>query len=227
MSKKVFIAGHNGMVGQAIKTRLDSENVELVTASRSDLDLTNQEQTKNFLMLTKPDEVYISAAKVGGIKANSDYPAEFIYENLSIQTNLINSAFKAGVKKLLFLGSSCIYPKYANQPIAESELLTGQLEKTNEAYALAKIAGMKMCEFYRNQYDIDFRSAMPTNLYGRNDNFNLNDSHVIPALIRKFHEAKIEGKASVEVWGTGNQLREFLHVDDLADALIHIMNLSK
>ena len=227
MSNRVFIAGHNGMVGHAIKTRLEADDVEIITASRSDLDLTNQLQTKNFLKLTKPDEVYISAAKVGGIKANSDYPANFIYENLSIQTNLIHFSFKIGVKKLLFLGSSCIYPKFAKQPIVESELLTGQLEKTNEAYALAKIAGMKMCEHYRNQYGVDFRSAMPTNLYGINDNFNLNDSHVIPALIRKFHEAKIKGLSSVDVWGSGKQLREFLYVEDLADALVHIMNLSK
>ena len=227
MSNRVFIAGHNGMVGDAIKTRLEADDVEIITASRSDLDLTNQKQTKNFLKLTKPDEVYISAAKVGGIKANSDYPANFIYENLSIQTNLIHFSFKIGVKKLLFLGSSCIYPKFAKQPIVESELLTGQLEKTNEAYALAKIAGMKMCEHYRNQYGVDFRSAMPTNLYGINDNFNLNDSHVIPALIRKFHEAKIKGLSSVDVWGSGKQLREFLYVEDLADALVHIMNLSK
>ena len=194
MIKKVFIAGHNGMVGKAIKKRLKQDDVEILTAQRKDLDLTNQEQTRNFLFLNKPDEVYISAARVGGIKSNSEYPAEFIHQNLSIQTNLIDASFNAGVKKLIFLGSSCIYPKFAKQPISESELLTGQLESTNEAYAIAKIAGMKMCEYYKNQYGVDFRSVMPTNLYGKYDNFNLNDSHVIPALIRKFHEAKIDKK---------------------------------
>jgi GDP-L-fucose synthase len=224
---KIFVAGHKGMVGSAICRQLKDQDVELVTASRQELDLTNQIQVKDFFSAHKFDQVYLAAAKVGGINANNSYPAEFIYQNLMIQNNIIHQAHECNVDKLLFLGSSCIYPKFASQPISESELLNGFLEPTNEPYAIAKIAGIKMCESYNRQYKRDYRSIMPTNLYGENDNFNPNNSHVIPALIRRFHEAK-EAKASeVVVWGSGNPYREFLHVDDMASASIFIMNLDK
>jgi len=221
--KKIFIAGHNGMVGSAIhkKLSINSDN-KIFTQSRSNLDLTIQSDVNNFFSENNFDEVYLAAAKVGGINANNTYPADFIYENLLIQSNVINSSFKNGVKKLLFLGSSCIYPKFSNQPINENELLTGRLEETNEAYAIAKIAGIKMCESYNKQYDLDYRSIMPTNLYGPNDNFHYKNSHVIPALIRKFHEAK-NNKNDVVLWGSGKPLREFMHCDDLADALVFLL----
>ena len=223
--KKIFIAGHNGMVGSAIhkKLSINSDN-KIFTQSRSNLDLTIQSDVNNFFSENNFDEVYLAAAKVGGINANNTYPADFIYENLLIQSNVINSSFKNGVKKLLFLGSSCIYPKFSNQPINENELLTGRLEETNEAYAIAKIAGIKMCESYNKQYDLDYRSIMPTNLYGPNDNFHYKNSHVIPALIRKFHDAKLNNLKNVSIWGTGKVYREFLHVSDMADACIFLMN---
>jgi GDP-L-fucose synthase len=227
---KVYVAGHNGMVGSALVRLLKSKKgVDLIIKNKSELDLINQDKVENFFKKEKIDQVYIAAAKVGGIYANSIYPADFIYKNLQIQSNIIHSAFISGTKKLLFLGSSCIYPKFANQPIKEEELLTGSLESTNEPYAIAKIAGLKMCESYNKQYgkshNIDYRSVMPTNLYGPGDNYDLKNSHVIPALIRKFHEAKIKKKLKVIIWGTGKQRREFLHVDDLAKACFLIMNL--
>lgn len=222
---KIYIAGHNGMVGSAIIRRLNELGYEnIVYKEFSDLDLRRQEQVENFFEEEKPEYVFLAAAKVGGIHANNTFPAEFIYDNLMIEANIIHSAFKSGVKKLLFLGSSCIYPKFATQPIAEEELLNGYLEPTNEAYAIAKITGIELCKFYRKQYGADFISAMPTNLYGINDNFNLETSHVMPALIRKFHEAKINGDKEVVMWGTGTPKREFLYVDDLADGLIHLIN---
>lgn len=223
---KIFVAGHNGMVGSAICRQLQNQDAELITASRQELDLTNQTQVKDFFSAHKFDQVYLAAAKVGGIHANNTYPADFIYENLMIQSNVIHQSYEAGLKKLLFLGSSCIYPKLANQPITESELLNGYLEPTNEPYAIAKIAGIKMCESYNRQYGTDYRSVMPTNLYGPEDNFHLFDSHVLPALIRRFHEAKISGKEAVEVWGSGRAKREFLYVDDMAKACIFVMNAS-
>ena len=230
--KKVFIAGHNGMVGSAILRVLKkNKNCKIITISREELDLTNQDSVCKFFFKETPDEVYIAAAKVGGIFANNNFPAEFITENLLIQTNLIHSAFKSGVKKLLFLGSSCIYPKLADQPIVENSLLSGHLEKTNEPYAIAKIAGIKLCESYNRQYSeshgLDYRSLMPTNLYGPGDNYHEKNSHVIPALIRRIHNAKLKGLDRVEIWGTGTPKREFLHVDDLAAACLHIMNLTK
>ncbi len=226
MKKRIFIAGHNGMVGSAISRKLtDSGNLEIVTANKSDVDLTCQQDVNNFFGANPIDEVYLAAARVGGIFANDKYPADFIYDNLMIECNVINAAKKAGIKKLLFLGSSCIYPKLAAQPMSESALLTGKLEPTNEPYALAKIAGIKLCESYNRQYGCDFRSVMPTNLYGPGDNFHHQNSHVIPALIRRFHEAKINKLKNVDVWGTGNAKREFLFVDDLADASIFVMNL--
>lgn len=225
---KIYIAGHRGMVGSAIERALTKQNFnQIVTQSHKELDLTNQADVTHFLAEEKPDYVVLAAAKVGGIHANNAYPAEFIYENLMIQSNVIHAAFLAGVKSLLFLGSSCIYPKLANQPMAEDELLTGPLEATNEPYAIAKIAGIKLCESYNRQYNTDYRSVMPTNLYGVNDNFHPENSHVLPALMRKFHEAKIQHQPTVEVWGTGNARREFLHVDDMASACLHIMQLDK
>lgn len=219
---KIFIAGHNGMVGSALARKLPQNN--LILASKKDLDLENQLEVNSFFEANKPEQVYLAAAKVGGIYANNVYRADFIYNNLQIQCNIINACFKYGVKKLLFLGSSCIYPKFAEQPIKEEYLLTGPLEYTNEPYAIAKIAGIKMCESYYKQYGCNFISVMPTNLYGPNDKFDLQNAHVLPALLRKFHEAKVNNKPSVELWGTGKAKREFMHVDDMADACIHIMN---
>ena len=232
MSKtKIFIAGHKGMVGSALVRFLKSQEVELITKERKELDLLNQQDVANFFAKEKIDQVYLAAAKVGGIHANKSYPAEFIYNNLEIQNNLIHNAFLSGVKKLLFLGSSCIYPKEATQPIKEEELLKDKLEPSNEPYAIAKIAGIKMCESYNRQYGkshgIDYRSIMPTNLYGPGDNYHPENSHVIPALIYRFHEAKINNLPSVSVWGTGKPKREFLYVDDMAKASIYIMNLDK
>jgi GDP-L-fucose synthase len=232
MSKiRVYVAGHKGMVGSALIRILKKKKVYLIIKDRKELDLTNQAKVQNFFKKEKPDQVYLAAAKVGGIYANNTYPAEFIYENLIIETNIIHSAFLSGVKKLIFLGSSCIYPKFANQPMKEEELLTGVLEPTNEPYAIAKIAGIKLCESYNRQYgsthNVEYRSVMPTNLYGPGDNYDSKNSHVIPALIKKFHEAKIKKKPKVIVWGTGTPRREFLYVDDLARACYHVMNLNK
>ena len=225
---KIYIAGHNGMVGSAIVKKLHEKGfANIITRSSSELDLTNQQKVHNFLQNEKPNYIIIAAAKVGGIYANNIYPAEFIYQNLLIEANLIHGAYLAEINNLLFLGSSCIYPKESLQPIKEEYLLGGYLEATNEPYAIAKIAGIKLCESYNRQYGTDYRSIMPTNLYGPNDNFHPRNSHVIPALIMKFHEAKVCGKTSVEVWGSGKPMREFLHVDDMAEASIHIMNLNK
>ncbi|WFC12829.1 GDP-L-fucose synthase [Aeromonas salmonicida] len=228
MSKKrVFVAGHRGMVGSAICRQLaDRDDVELIVRSRNKLDLTRQDAVERFFATEAIEEVYLAAAKVGGIHANSTYPAEFIYENLVMECNIINAAHQAGVQKLLFLGSSCIYPKLAEQPMTEAALLTGTLEPTNEPYAIAKIAGIKLCESFNRQYGRDYRSVMPTNLYGENDNFHPENSHVIPALLRRFHEAKLNGDREVVVWGSGTPMREFLHVDDMAAASIHVMELS-
>lgn len=227
--KRIFVAGHRGMVGSAIVRNLDKqqEAIEIITRTHAELDLGNQQAVHEFFANNQIDEVYLAAAKVGGIHANNTYPADFIYENLMIECNIIHSAFKAGVKKLLFLGSSCIYPKLAAQPMQESALLTGILESTNEPYAIAKIAGIKLCESYNRQYGVDYRSVMPTNLYGPNDNFHPENSHVIPALIRRFHEATLANAAEVLVWGSGTPMREFLHVDDMAAASVHVMNLPK
>jgi len=227
---KIFIAGHRGMVGSAILRKLALDPyVEILTRNRTELDLTNQAAVDAFFAESSIDQVYLAAAKVGGIYANNSYPAEFIYENLMIEANIIHSAFKHGVKKLLFLGSSCIYPKLADQPMREEALLTGSLECTNEPYAIAKIAGIKLCENYNRQYGnshgIDYRSVMPTNLYGPGDNYHPENSHVIPALIRRFHEGKINDAPEVAIWGSGTPKREFLHVDDMAAASIHVMNL--
>ena len=222
---KIFVAGHRGLVGSAIERCLLKQGFEnLITKSRVELDLTSQVQVEEFFHAEKPDYVFLSAAKVGGIHANNTYPADFIRDNLQIQTNIIDSACRSGVKKLLFLGSSCIYPKFAPQPMKEEYLLTGELEPTNEWYAIAKIAGIKMCQAYRRQYGFNAISLMPTNLYGPGDNFNLANSHVLPALIRKFHEGKINNEPKVTVWGTGTPKREFLHVDDLADASVFLMS---
>jgi len=221
---KIYIAGHRGMVGSAITSRLKQEGYRnLITRTRQELDATNQRQVEEFFNQEKPEYVFLAAAKVGGILANSKYPAEFIYENLAIQTNIIHQAYRHGVKKLLFLGSSCIYPRNAPQPMKEEYLLTGELEPTNEAYAVAKIAGIKMCQAYNRQYKANFISVMPTNLYGPGDNFDLETAHVLAALIRKFHEARVEGKPCVEVWGSGEPRREFLYVEDLADACLFLM----
>ena len=232
MSKlKIFIAGHNGMVGSALVSLLKKQNVELITKDRKKLDLLNQNEVQNFFKSKKIDQVYLAAAKVGGIHANNIYPAEFIYENLMIEANIINSAFLNGVKKLLFLGSSCIYPKNAKNPIKEEELLTGKLEPTNEPYAIAKIAGIKMCESYNRQYgkshNIDYRCIMPTNLYGIGDSYHPENSHVIPGLIYRFHRAKISDSPNVTIWGSGKPKRDFLYVDDMAKASIHLMNIDK
>jgi GDP-L-fucose synthase len=229
---KIYVAGHRGMVGSAIIRNLVSQGcTNIVTRTHNELDLTNQSQVQEFFAIEKPDQVYLAAAKVGGIHANDAYPAEFIYQNLMIEANVINSAFESGVKKLLFLGSSCIYPKLASQPMSEAALLTDTLEPTNEPYAIAKIAGIKLCESYNRQYgashNIDYRSVMPTNLYGPGDNYHPENSHVIPAMIRRFHEAKVNNSPTVTVWGTGTPRREFLHVDDMASASVHIMNLDK
>jgi GDP-L-fucose synthase len=221
---KIFVAGHRGMVGSAIVRRLGSAGFHnLVLRTSTELDLRDSAGVKNFFEAEKPEYVFLAAAKVGGIVANNTYRAEFLYDNLMIQSNVMHESYRAGVKKLLFLGSSCIYPKLAPQPLKEEYLLTGLLEPTNEPYAIAKIAGIKMCDAYRNQYGCSFISAMPTNLYGPNDNYDLQTSHVIPALLRKFHEAKVKGSPEVVVWGTGTPLREFMHVDDLADACLFLM----
>jgi GDP-L-fucose synthase len=228
INQKIYVAGHRGMVGSAILRHLISAGYSnIVTRSRSQLDLTSQAAVDYFFSIEKPDIVYLAAAKVGGIHANNTYPAEFIYENLMIEANIIHQAYKNNVKKLLFLGSSCIYPRLAVQPMVESALLTGKLEPTNEPYAIAKIAGIKLCGSYNRQYDLDYRSVMPTNLYGTGDNYHPRDSHVIPGLIRRFHEAKIQNKDSVIIWGTGRPLREFLNVDDLAEACLFVMNLTR
>ncbi len=226
--KKIFVAGHRGMVGSAIVRQLEQlTNVEVIVRTRSELDLTNQQAVHDFFETEKIDQVYLAAAKVGGIVANNTYPADFIYENLMIECNIIHSAHLAGIQQLLFLGSSCIYPKLAEQPMQETALLTGTLEETNEPYAVAKIAGIKLCESYNRQYGRDYRSVMPTNLYGPHDNFHPENSHVIPALLRRFHEAKLRGDAEVVAWGSGKPMREFLHVSDMAAASIHVMNLDK
>jgi len=223
-SAKIYIAGHRGMVGSAILRNLQGKGYSnFILKSSSELDLRNQQETTSFFEKEKPDYVFLAAAKVGGIQANNTYRAEFLYDNLMIQNNVIHQAYVHGVKKLLFLGSSCIYPKMAPQPLKEEYLLSGLLEDTNEPYAIAKITGIKMCENYRRQYGCDFISVMPTNLYGPNDNYNLNNSHVLPALIRKFHEAKENQLPSVELWGSGKPLREFLHSDDMADACVYLM----
>jgi GDP-L-fucose synthase len=221
---KIYIAGHRGLVGSALKRKLESKGyTNLLFRTHKELDLTNQQAVNEFFKQEKPEYIFLAAAKVGGILANSTYPAEFIYENLMIESNIIHAAYKYGVKKLLFLGSSCIYPKLAPQPLKEEYLLTGPLEETNEAYAIAKIAGIRLCKHYNQQYGTNFISVMPTNLYGPNDNFDLETSHVMPALIRKFHEAKVNNKLEVVVWGTGKPLREFMHVDDMADACVFLI----
>ena len=232
LNQKIYIAGHRGMVGSAILRNLEAKGFNnFVTRTHAELDLTNQAKVAAFFEQEKPDQVYLAAARVGGIHANNTYPADFIYDNLMVQNNVIHHAFLAGVKRLLFLGSSCIYPQLANQPMREDALLTGKLEPTNEPYAIAKIAGIKMCESYNRQYgashDIDYRSVMPTNLYGPGDNYHSENSHVIPALIRRFHEAKVSNEPEVVIWGTGTPRREFLFVDDMAAASVFVMELDK
>ena len=232
LHQKIYVAGHRGMVGSAIVRQIKAKGYDnIVTRTHAELDLTNQAAVKTFFEQEKPDQVYLAAAKVGGIHANNTYPAEFIYQNLMLEANVIHQAFSSGVKKLLFLGSSCIYPKLAPQPMAENALLTGLLEPTNEPYAIAKIAGIKLCESYNRQYGqshgIDYRSVMPTNLYGPGDNYHPENSHVIPALIRRFHEAKLANASEVVIWGTGTPKREFLYVDDMAAASIFVMDLDK
>jgi GDP-L-fucose synthase len=223
-TSKIYIAGHRGMVGSAILRNLQNKGfTNFVLRTSQELDLRNQKKVEEFFEKEQPEYVFLAAAKVGGIHANNTYKADFLYENLMIQNNVIHQSYKNRVKKLLFLGSSCIYPKLAPQPLKEEYLLTGELEPTNEPYAIAKIAGIKMCDAYRNQYGCNFISAMPTNLYGQNDNYDLQNSHVLPAMLRKFHEAKQENKTTVELWGTGTPLREFLHVDDLAEACYFLM----
>jgi GDP-L-fucose synthase len=228
LQPKIFVAGHRGMVGGAILRTLRSQgHSRFVLRTRAECDLTNQRLVMELFARERPDEVYLAAARVGGIYANNTYPAEFIYSNLMVQANVIHAAYLHGVRRLLFLGSSCIYPRLAQQPMAEEALLTGELEPTNEPYAVAKIAGIKMCESYNRQYGTDFRSVMPTNLYGPGDNYHPENSHVVPAMIRRFHEAKVSGAPTVAVWGTGQPKREFLYVDDMAAASIHVMNLDK
>ena len=224
--KRVYVAGHRGMVGSALVRRLAREGCHVLTATRAELDLTRQADVEAWMEKERPDAVFLAAAKVGGILANDSYPADFLYDNLILEANIIHAAHTVGVEKLLFLGSSCIYPKFADQPIVEEALLTGALEPTNEWYAIAKIAGIKLCQAYRRQHGRDFISAMPTNLYGPGDNFDLASSHVMPALIRKAHEAKLGRKPEITVWGTGTPRREFLHVDDCADACVHLMKTS-
>ncbi len=225
---KIYVAGHRGMVGSAIVRKLEAEGyANIVTRTHAELDLTSQQAVREFMQQEKPSYVVLAAAKVGGIHANNTYPAQFIYENLMIQNNLIHEAYESGCNDLLFLGSSCIYPKLAEQPMREDSLLTGTLEPTNEPYAIAKIAGIKMCESYNRQYGTNYRSVMPTNLYGPNDNFHPENSHVIPAMMRRFHEAKERGDKEVVVWGTGKPMREFLHVDDMASASYHVMQLDQ
>lgn len=224
---KVFVAGHRGMVGSAILRRLQAQGVGTVTRSRAELDLTDQAAVRGFLQAERPDAVILAAAKVGGIHANNSYPADFIYENLMMECNVIHQSFAADVRRLLFLGSSCIYPRAVAQPMAEEALLTGVLEPTNEPYAIAKIAGIKLCESYNRQHGTDYRSVMPTNLYGPGDNFHPANSHVMPAMMRRFHEAVQEGRDEVVVWGTGTPRREFLHVDDMAEASLFVMNLDR
>ncbi|MCE7030854.1 GDP-L-fucose synthase [Jiella avicenniae] len=221
--KRVWIAGHRGMVGSALVRRLGREGCEILTVGRDDVDLTRQADVEAWMAETKPQAVFLAAAKVGGILANDAYPADFLYDNLMIEANIIHAAHQARVEKLLFLGSSCIYPKFAEQPLREEALLTGPLEPTNEWYAIAKIAGIKLCQAYRRQHGDDFISAMPTNLYGPGDNFDLQSSHVLPALIRKAHEAQVDHQPEITIWGTGSPRREFLHVDDCADACVHLM----
>jgi GDP-L-fucose synthase len=229
-AEKIYVAGHRGMVGSAIVRQLIKSGCTpstIVGRTHTEMDLTNQAAVRTFFANEKPTQVYLAAARVGGIHANNTYPAEFIYDNLMVQANVIDAAFRSGVKKLLFLGSSCIYPKLAEQPMSEDALLTGFLEPTNEPYAVAKIAGIKLCESYNRQYGVDYRSVMPTNLYGPGDNYHPENSHVIPALIRRFHEAKVTQLSSVVIWGSGKPFREFLYVDDMASACLHVMNLSK
>jgi len=227
-SAKIYVAGHRGMVGSAIIRELNKKGFRnIIKKTRGELDLLNQQAVEDFFAQEKPDYVVLAAAKVGGIFANNEYPAEFIYENVMVQTNVIHQAYKAQVKQLLFLGSSCIYPKLAEQPMQESALLTGEFEPTNEPYAIAKIAGIKLCESYNRQYGTDFRSVMPTNLYGPNDNYDLQNSHVIPGLIKRIHQAKTNNDKSLKVWGTGSAMREFLYVDDLAQACVMLMNIPK
>ncbi|WP_092465102.1 GDP-L-fucose synthase [Donghicola eburneus] len=230
--QKIFVAGHRGMVGGAILRNLQArkdtgEDITLITRTHAELDLTSQAAVAEFMQAEKPDVVILAAAKVGGIHANNTYPAEFIYQNLMMECNVIHQAFAAGVKKLLQLGSSCIYPKHAEQPMTEAALLTGTLEPTNEPYAIAKIAGIKLCESYNRQYGVDYRSVMPTNLYGPGDNFHPENSHVLPALIRRFHEAAQNGTEEVVIWGSGKPMREFLHVDDMAEASLFVLDLDK
>lgn len=227
-ARNIFIAGHNGMVGAAIARILQSSpDNNIITRSKNELDLTNQSDVSDFFLSQSVDEIYLAAAKVGGIHANNTYPADFIYENLMIEANIIHAAHKSNIQKLLFLGSSCIYPRDAPQPMTEESLLVGKLEATNEPYAIAKIAGIKLCESYNRQYGRDYRSAMPTNLYGPNDNFHEENSHVIPALLRRFHQAKLDSEETVTVWGSGRPRREFLYVDDLAAACVFLMGLPK
>ena len=221
--KRVFVAGHRGMVGSAVARRLAAEDCEILTATRAELDLLDQAGVRRWMADRRPDAVVMAAAKVGGILANDRFPADFLYDNIAVQTNLIEGAFRSDVGKFLFLGSSCIYPKLAPQPISEDALLTGPLEPTNEWYAIAKIAGLKLCQAYRRQYGVDYISAMPTNLYGPGDNFHLESGHVIPGLMRKAHEAKQEGRKTLQVWGSGKPMREFLYVDDAADALVSLL----
>jgi GDP-L-fucose synthase len=225
---KIYVAGHRGMVGSAIVRELANQGqTNIVVRTHAELDLTNQQAVRDFFEAERPDQVYLAAAKVGGIYANNTYPAEFIYQNLMMEANIIHEAYKHGVQKLLFLGSSCIYPKLVEQPMKEQALLTGVLEATNEPYAIAKIAGIKLCESYNRQYGVDYRSVMPTNLYGVGDNYHPENSHVIPALIRRFHEAKLNNAPEVVIWGSGSPMREFLYVDDMAAASVYVMNLDK
>jgi GDP-L-fucose synthase len=228
LDQKIYVAGHHGMVGSAIARVLKNKGyTNIIGRIHKELDLSNQADVNQFFEHEKPDQVYLAAAKVGGIYANNTYPAEFIYKNLMIEANVIHAAFTSGVKRLLFLGSSCIYPKLAEQPMSEEALLTGYLEASNEPYAIAKIAGIKLCESYNRQYDVDYRSVMPTNLYGSGDNYHPENSHVIPALIRRFHEAKVNGSSSVTIWGSGKPRREFLYVDDMAEASVFVMELDQ